>query len=118
VDYISEPDSGDKDMKHKLSKVLKCEEFFYEYDFGSTTELKLRVLSEYDGESEGKSVKILARNESPNIICYQCDKKIAEDICCSCGPICKFCLKKHKCGEEMILPVINSPRTGVCGYAG
>jgi hypothetical protein len=28
--------------------------------------------------------------------------------------VCRFCL----CGEEMALPVVNSPRMGVCGYAG
>jgi len=117
VDYISDPDSGDKGMKCKLSSVLKYEEFFYEYDFGSTTRLKLRVLSEYEGEMKGKSVKILARNEAPKIICRQCEKKVAEEICCFCGPLCKTCLKEDECGE-LTLPIVNSPRTGVCGYVG
>ena len=61
--YMSYPESGDKDMACKLSSVINFEEFSHEYDFGSTTELRLRVLSEYEGEVRGKSVKILARNE-------------------------------------------------------
>jgi hypothetical protein len=24
----------------------------------------------------------------------------------------------HKCGEDMMLPVVNSPRVGMCGYTG
>ena len=24
----------------------------------------------------------------------------------------------HECGQEMLLPVVNSPRVGVCGYVG
>jgi hypothetical protein len=31
---------------------------------------------------------------------------------------CQDCLVEHECGEEMALPVVNSPRMGVCGYAG
>ena len=26
--------------------------------------------------------------------------------------------RNHDCGEEAILPVVNSPRMGVCGYTG
>jgi hypothetical protein len=28
------------------------------------------------------------------------------------------CVKDHECGEEMLLPMANSPRAGVCGYTG
>jgi hypothetical protein len=31
---------------------------------------------------------------------------------------CDKCLTKHECGDEMSLPVVNSPRMGVCGYCG
>lgn len=34
------------------------------------------------------------------------------------GYYCKECAPKHECGEQMMLPVLNSPRTGVCGYDG
>lgn len=44
-------------------------------------------------------------------------------ICCGCkysseAFFCKACGKKHECGEDMILPIVNSPRTGVCAYTG
>ncbi len=34
------------------------------------------------------------------------------------GWLCDSCAEDHKCGEDMLLPVVNSPRTGVCGYTG
>ena len=34
------------------------------------------------------------------------------------GLFCDECAGGHECGEETILPVVNSPRVGVCGYTG
>ena len=34
------------------------------------------------------------------------------------GWVCDECAPKHKCGEDMLLPVVNSPRVGMCGYTG
>ena len=34
------------------------------------------------------------------------------------GWLCDDYAEGHKCREEMLLPVVNSPRTGVCGYVG
>lgn len=34
------------------------------------------------------------------------------------GLLCERCAEKHHCGDEMWLPVVNSPRTGMCGYTG
>lgn len=31
---------------------------------------------------------------------------------------CDACASKHECGEEMLSPIVDSPRTGVCGYIG
>ena len=44
-------------------------------------------------------------------ICAQC---IYEDKGC----LCDACARSHECGEEMLLPLVNSPRAGVCGYTG
>lgn len=30
----------------------------------------------------------------------------------------KLAVDTHDCGEEMLLPVINSPRVGTCAYSG
>lgn len=94
--------------------------FRYEYDYGSTTELALRVLSVHEGE--GKGPVLLARNQAPEIPCSACGKP-AKSVCSQCifdgsGWLCNKCARKHECGEEMLLPVVNSPRVGVCAYTG
>ena len=55
--------SGDKSMNVRLDKVLSPgTKFSHEYDFGTTTELSLKVVSEREGEVKGKSIQVLARN--------------------------------------------------------
>jgi len=129
VSYSSDDDmasgwgSGDKSMKIKVDNVLEPGmKFSHEYDFGTTTELSLKVLSEREGEAKGKSIRILARNEAPVILCQSCGKP-ATQVCSQCvydgeGWLCDECAEEHECGEEMFLPVVNSPRVGMCGYTG
>lgn len=125
VTFASSPDMeyADNRMAIAIDKVLAPEmKFYHEYDFGSTTELTLKVLSVREGLYTGSSVQILARNEAPEFACVVCGKP-ATDICTECswengGWLCEKCASGHECGEEMLLPVVNSPRTGVCGYAG
>ncbi|MCW5554223.1 MAG: hypothetical protein KIS67_18950 [Verrucomicrobiae bacterium] len=94
----------------------------YEYDFGSTTELSLRVVGEWLSPLAKSRIRVLARNEPPDIRCTRC-KKPATQICTECecqgdGALCETCAANHECGEKMFLPIVNSPRTGVCGYCG
>jgi len=113
----------EKGMKVALGDVLGTGmRFYHEYDFGTTTELTLKVVSEREGEAKGKSVQLLARNEAPLIKCELC-KEAATQVCTQCvysgeGWLCDKCAGEHECGEEMYLPVVNSPRVGMCGYAG
>jgi len=124
INYDSHPYSTmeNKSMNHKLLEVFSIgDEFTHEYDFGTTTELKLKCLSEREGKSK-KEITILARNELPDFQCDFCDNP-AKEICTECvwdskGLLCADCAKKHKCNEEMFLPVVNSPRMGLCGYTG
>ncbi len=124
-------DLQDRDMYVPLEKALKVgQKFFYEYDFGSTTYLTLKVVSEREGVVRGKededNIEILARNIPPIILCKVCEKPakvvaggydyfgVVEHAYCG-----NKCAKKS--GEEytdMLLPVVNSPRVGVCGYTG
>ncbi len=97
-------------------------QLIYRYDFGSTTELMLKVLSEFRSNLKMGEVEILARNDPPKIKCSLCNN-LAARICTECvyedaGWLCDDCAEDHKCGEDMLLPVVNSPRTGVCGYVG
>jgi hypothetical protein len=107
----------------KLEFVLHPEmRLIYEYDFGSTTELTLKVVSEVKSNIKTGDLEILARNDPPQIKCSNCDH-LATRICTECiyegaGWLCDDCAEDHKCGEDMLLPVVNSPRTGVCGYVG
>jgi hypothetical protein len=114
----------DEDTDIELGKVLRPQSSFgYEYDFGSTTELSVKVVGEREGEVDRKKpIRILARNDPPAIPCGKCGQP-ATVICTQHsyepgGWLCKSCGKRHKCDEEMFLPVVNSPRTGVCGYTG
>jgi hypothetical protein len=95
---------------------------FHEYDFGSTTELLVKVISEFKDNPGKEKVQILARNNPPDIRCVNCNNP-ATLVCTVCiydglGWLCYDCAEEHECGEEMMLRVANSPRTGVCAYEG
>jgi hypothetical protein len=123
VSYSSYPNSEfeDKNMNAKLSKILKPNtSFTYEYDFGTTTHLGLKCISQRKGNVKG--LNIIARNSMPELKCESCQKP-AKEICSQCfyegdSLLCESCAKTHKCGEEMLLPLVNSPRSGMCGYTG
>src|ERR1700694_2841153 len=56
-----------KNMQVKLEEVLSPgQTSSYEYDFGSTTELTLKVISEREVKA-GKAIQVLARNTLPII---------------------------------------------------
>jgi hypothetical protein len=107
----------------KLCDILRPgTKFYHEYDFGTTTHLTINVVSEGECESKDKSARLLARNEPPSITCSSCGQ-VATQVCteCACsgeGWLCDNCAADHKCGEDMLLPVVNSPRVGMCGYTG
>jgi len=113
---------GDKSMKIALKTVLfPGVAFSHEYDFGTTTYLTLKCIAEREGGI--KKINVLARNNLPNFLCHACKKSSAQEICSECeeeekSMFCTSCAKKHKCDEEMFLPVVNSPRMGMCGYTG
>lgn len=112
-------------MGRKIIDVLSPGmELLYEYDFGTPTQLLVRVLAKYEGPLQIKQpFVILARNEPPEFPCEECGETLAAEICTECqwddlGWLCESCAEDHECGEYMMLPVVNSPRTGVCGYTG
>ncbi len=119
----------DRSLDVSLEKVLKVgQKFSYEYDFGSSTDLTLKVLSEREGavqneDEDEDTIEILARNIEPVMLCKVCGKPakfvvggyfdVEENAFCS-----KKCVKKSGEDADMLLPVVNSPRVGVCGYTG
>ena len=114
-----------KNMQVKLEEVLSPgQTCSYEYDFGSTTELLVKVISEQEVDMKGKrkAIQILARNSLPIVPCDVCGQP-ATSFCTQCiyedkGCLCDTCAKNHDCDEEMLSPLVNSPRAGVCGYTG
>jgi len=95
----------------------------YEYDFGSTTELRLRALAARTSRSDKRTrVRLLARNEAPRFTCGACEQP-ATQICPfweGDNPfLCDAHSDDHNCDDaDCHLPVVNSPRMGVCGYTG
>lgn len=93
--------------------------FSHEYDFGSTTALRGRV---FGGIEAGRGkVTLLARNEPISWPCAGCGGA-ATRVCQYCYAMaCGTCDAPCDCVdsfEDEALPVVNSPRMGVCAYTG
>lgn len=124
VDYqYAEEDSNSwngmvESIDTKLMDALKIgDKFSYEYDFGTSTDVECKVVAVRQGVLD-EPVRILARNNPYVFACDECERK-AIVFCTECeGLLCEQCLDEHECGEEMVLPIVNSPRMGICGYAG
>jgi len=118
------PQLEEYDMDFALKDVLQPKlKFLHDYDFGTTTRLRLEVLSFREGEIRGKEIQLLARNDPPERLCDECQRRKATLICTECrwrngGCLCDRCVLDHKCDKDMLLPVVNSPRVGMCGYEG
>jgi hypothetical protein len=95
--------------------------FTYEYDFGSTTSLRGYVLDFRQGSVGRSALRLLARNDPLPWACEECPQpaSVVCPFCIGSGP-CLFCnehAQQHPCAEEEgYLPVVNSPRMGVCSY--
>ena len=111
--------------RHLTQVISKGHKIEYVYDYGSSTELTLSMIQTINDVDEGQLL-ILFRNQAPEYACSSCNKK-AVAICPYCidegeGILCQTCGGQHKCvqeeGEDLLSPLINSPRVGVCGYTG
>ena len=112
----------DRSMYVQLGKVLKVgQKFSYDYDFGSTTHLGLKVASEREGvvRDEQRPIKVMARNNPHGFTCSVCGKPATKLASGFYGgkAYCNKCARKSG-DTEMMLQVVNSPRAGVCGYTG
>jgi hypothetical protein len=112
----------EKTMGQKLYNVLgPVTKFQHEYDYGSTTELKLRVVEFRERQVKKPDITLLARNEAPAWECAKCGKPATQIQATGWGldmdsVFCDVCIGDEQ--EEGYLPLVNSPRTGVCGYCG
>ena len=112
--------SESETMEFKLQQVISVgDKFRYDYDFGSTTILKLEVVDEYlTGESHSQ-IEILARNEEIQYFCADCNKKAAYFNYEENKFFCEECIDEDEDEDMLYSPeYTNSPRDGVCGYEG
>lgn len=110
----------ERDMEIELGRVLAPGiKFGHEYDFGSTTYLTLRVVSEHEAVIKpGGPIQVLARNEPPVYPCERCGQPaVFVDVFEDYTLLCKKCDDTDGYGEGL-MPLVNSPRVGVCGYTG
>ncbi len=117
-------DEDVEDMSAAFGAVLeRGSRFHHLYDFGTATELSLKVVSCREASGRSRRIKLLARNEPPSILCEVCGNA-GVWVCPPClegaaGWFCDQCAGGHKCATEIdLLPVVNSPRVGMCGYTG
>jgi hypothetical protein len=114
-------------IKCRVEDVLELgAELTYIYDFGTSSETLIKVV----GKREGKPVTshpitLLVRNVMPESECIEC-KQPAAWLCMEClieeerwGTLCDKHMEGHphdNYGEPV--PLVNSPRMGLCGYDG
>lgn len=103
-------------------------ELTHTYDFGTSSVTVLRAMAIRTGRPiTPYPVALLARNAPPEFVCQQCGKP-ATRLCLECvndrdeqhpGTLCARHAARHPhddYGEPM--PLVNSPRIGLCGYDG
>lgn len=129
-----EGDLKSKSMKANAVRVLSREgSLGYEYDFGTPTSLNVKMVCACPGGGlDEDGVEVVARNADIPHDCGVCGAKgEAAEVCRAClwmdraCLLCKKCAEKHEHGkgeepvdETSFLPVVNSPRMGMCGYTG
>ncbi|EPY2284232.1 IS1096 element passenger TnpR family protein [Clostridium sporogenes] len=111
-----------KDMNVCLKDVVKLnDKINYEYDFGSTTYLTIKVEGELSSLKTEKEIEIMARNNEPEIKCCNCDNKVSYYDGEYDEFLCEECYNKSNREDSEMIEEIdywNSPRDGVCGYYG
>ncbi|MCL2286401.1 MAG: plasmid pRiA4b ORF-3 family protein [Firmicutes bacterium] len=101
----------------KISALPIGATLLYEYDFGSTTEILITVIDEIYRPKQHEKVQLLARNVPPEYKCWQCNAPATAVNAWEGDMLCDECAGNAE-DEEAVMPLVNSPRCGVCGYDG
>jgi hypothetical protein len=120
VDHSGWGVSDERSMAAKVREFMGVPKWSYEYDYGTTTLLRVRPAGTHLGR--GRGARLLARNVAPRWDCMDCGAP-ATEICVECvgdsgGGLCAACAEAHGEIHDAFLPVVNSPRAGQCGYTG
>jgi hypothetical protein len=116
----------DRSLKVKVETLfVPGMEIPYEYDFGTTSELLIKVVAQRLGKPATKHpIVLMARNKFEPPPCIECGQP-STHLCTQClndrlgGPseLCDDHAREHE-HDEMVMRLVNSPRTGMCGYDG
>ena len=111
-------------FKH-IDVIEKGSTFTHEYDFGSTTTLKIKVVDKYTGINSLEDISLLARNNKKEFICEKCEKDatyfLTDYEYSDYQLLCDDCIKNlsdDEVEETLFIKITNSPRMGICGYTG
>lgn len=117
--------SCENDMEEEVGNLFYPKlKLKYEYDFGSTTYLDIKVEGAFNSTDDKKGIRLLARNKAPEYKCHNCGQTADfyyvdydDDLS---GTVCSECRKEMKSEDYGIdfFELVNSPRMGVCAYYG
>lgn len=117
--YDAREDAEEEDLSMgavKLDKLPVGARFVYAYDLGSTTEVDAKVVGPWLGPPDKADVVLLALNEPPEYPCDSCPETAWGFNVETQAFLCWRC--NQAAGLDETLPLVNSPRAGVCGYTG
>jgi len=115
-------------MKDRVEDVFRPKvKIYHDYDYGTTTRVFLNAKKQYKLDLK-EGIILLSRNEPLKLMCVSCKTEPAINICAVCcyqemAFFCRKCSTKHaKTCEDFAdyaeMPIVNSPRMGMCGYTG
>ena len=119
-------DGDEKNMNAPVARVFDPGmEIPYAYDFGTPTELLIRVVGVRNGQpTTSHPIALMARNKAEVMACEICGKPAtwgAFDGWFPEDPPTAYCddhAEMDEDGSTSVSRICNSPRMGVCGYDG
>ncbi|MGI0494834.1 hypothetical protein ACN4EG_23870 [Alkalinema pantanalense CENA528] len=131
--HLSEFLLGTGRFASQIGKQRKLQDVFQRtdtlshiYDFGTSSETIVKLVAVREGKPlTSKPILLMARNQRPEATCIECDQP-AEYLCQECliedevwGTLCAEHVESHPHdGYGDPIPLVNSPRLGMCGYDG
>ena len=123
--FFGGPYRNEVGMSRKADKIFAPGvQLTHIYDFGTSSETHLKVVGVRTGQPVmSRSITLMARNEMPGEECVECQQP-AHWLCMEClyedGEWRTFCDEhlKHDHEEYEPMPLVNSPRMGMCAYSG
>lgn len=115
--------NDNSDKKYQMNVYLKDilsanKKFEYQYDFGSTTYLVLEVVDIIKVSKDFTQIEIIARNDELKHKCQSCKNEAQYYNFNEDSWYCENCIEDDEVCEFEEIDYSNSPRDGVCGYAG